>query len=60
METGIYIRAEVNGKWGSYDIGDPAISDQVVLRWLRESSIEDGKFYPRLVMVLLGRNRESV
>ena len=37
MKTGIYIRAEVDHKWGSWDIGDPAVSDEQVLSWLRSS-----------------------
>lgn len=35
MNTGIFIREKVNGEWGSFDIGDPNLSDNQVLEWLR-------------------------
>ena len=31
MKTGIFIRAQVNGEWGAYDIGEPELSDKQVL-----------------------------
>jgi len=59
-KTGILLRAEVDGKWGSYDIENPMLSDEAVLQWIREKAIGDDKFYPRLVMILLGRIRDNV
>ena len=35
METGIFIRAEIEGKWESVDIGDERIPDKEILLWLR-------------------------
>ena len=35
METGILIRANVDGGWQSLDIGDERIPDKEILRWLR-------------------------
>ena len=57
MKTGIFIREEVNGKWGSYDIGDERLSDKQVVGWLRQQCLTQNleTFYERLVIVLLGR-----
>ena len=57
METGIFIRAEVNGKWGNYDIGDKALNDVEVVRWMRQCYRDNGvEFYERLVLACLERN----
>jgi hypothetical protein len=34
LDTGIYIRAQIDGKWESIDIGDARTPAPVVLRWL--------------------------
>ena len=52
-ETGIFIRCQVDGKWGSHDIGEAPIPE--VCAWLR--SKEDG-FIESLVMNLIGRGKE--
>jgi hypothetical protein len=59
METGIFIRAQVDGKWGSYDIGDKTLSDKQVYEWLRR---DKGKniLAERCVMVLLDRDQNIV
>ena len=57
MNTGIFVRGEVEGVLDPWDIGDPKLDDVQVLRWLRESYKSHGsKFYERLVLTLLGRN----
>ena len=57
LETGIFVRCEVEGVFDNFDIGDPALDDVQVLRWLRETHKAQGtKFYERLVLSLLGRN----
>jgi len=59
--TGIEIRAEVDGKWGDYDLGDPRLPDETIIRWLRETAKKHGgKFYQRLIMVLLARSGRKV
>lgn len=55
-ETGIYIRAKVENKWQSVDIGDPRLPDKEVSDWLRKGGPE---MCLRTVMILLGRNREG-
>lgn len=54
METNIYIREQVNGKWGAYDIGDSRLTDDQVLAWLRS---RDGynPWAENTVLTLLGR-----
>ena len=57
MDTGIFVQGEVEGVFHAFDIGDPALDDVQVLRWLRQSHRDQGtKFYERLVLSLLGRN----
>lgn len=34
MNTGFYIRAKIDGRWESIDIGDTRLSADVLLRWL--------------------------
>jgi hypothetical protein len=34
METNIYIRAKVDGKWQSVDVADPRLPADMLLRWL--------------------------
>jgi len=59
MQTGIYIRALVQGIYRNYDIGDPELPDDEVVKWLREHEVESG-FMERLVLILLGRPRPVV
>ncbi len=54
MNTGIFIRAEVNGKYDSYDIADKAITDRQLLDWLRSRGGKN-EFAERCVMILLNR-----
>ena len=35
METGIFIRAEIDGKLIAVDIGDKRLPDDMLLEWLR-------------------------
>ena len=59
--TDILIRAEVDGKWGDYDMGDPRLPDETIIKWLRETARKHGgKFYQRIIMALLGRRASSV
>ena len=59
--TGILIRSEVDGKWDDYDIGDPRLPDETIIKWLRETAKKHGgKFYQRLIMALLGRRGSLV
>lgn len=61
MYTGIFIRAQVDGKWGSYDIGDPALPDSEVVGWMESRHDDAGhKYLMRLVMLLLDRSQDSV
>ena len=59
METGIFIRAQIDGKWDSVDIGDPRLSDEEVFKWLRSRGGKN-EFAERCVMVLLERNQDIV
>lgn len=34
MNTGVYIRAKIDGRWESIDIGDTRLPADVLLRWL--------------------------
>jgi hypothetical protein len=56
FETGIYIRAEIDGKWQAVDIGDPRLPDDELLLWLRTLPA-DGLI--RCVLLLLGRTRAA-
>jgi len=57
MKTGIFIRVQVNGKWGAYDIGDGLVSDEQVLEWLRSRG-DNNPWAENTVMALLGRRQE--
>jgi hypothetical protein len=59
METGIFIRAQIDGKWDSVDIGDPKLPDAEVLKWLRSRGGRN-EFAERCVMVLLKRDQDIV
>ena len=59
METGIFIRAQIGGKWDSVDIGDSRLSDKQVLDWLRSRGGKN-EWAERCVMILLGRNQNIV
>ena len=54
MDTGIFIRAQVNGKWDAYDIGDKALSDKQVLDWMRSRE----HCAEQVAMLFLDRNQE--
>lgn len=56
METGIFIRVQVDGKWGAYDIGDSLVSDEQVLEWLRSRG-DSNPWAENTVMALLGREQ---
>lgn len=54
--TDIIIRAEVDGKWGDYDIGDPKLSNEQILDWLNKQAEGLGPdFYKRVILTLLNR-----
>lgn len=59
MQTGIYIRACPGISYKNYDIGDPELPDEEVVKWLREHEEESG-FMERLVLILLGRPKPIV
>lgn len=54
MKTGIYIRAEIEGKWESVDIGDKRLSNEQVLEWLKSRG-GDNPWAENCVLLLLGR-----
>jgi len=56
METGIFIRAEINGKWDAVDIGDKRLSDEKILEWLRSRGGEN-VWAENCVLVLLDREQ---
>lgn len=58
IETGIYIRAMINGKWESVDIGDDRLSDKEVLKWLRSRG-GSNPWAENVVLLLLGREQIS-
>ena len=60
MKTFIFIRANVDGRWKNYDIGDPKLPDAVVASWIHTKSDGDPRFLRRLVMLLLGRDIEAI
>jgi len=61
MDTRIFIRAKVNDKWDSYDIGDPKLPDSEVVSWLTSKYQDTGhKYLMRLVMLLLNRDQSSI
>ena len=55
MKTGIFIRAKVNGKWDSVDIGDVRLPDAEVATWLSSSGGEN-VMAEKVAMILLGRD----
>jgi hypothetical protein len=57
VETGIFIRAFVNDRYGSFDIGDKALTDKQVLDWMRGKGNNCAE---RVAMLLLGRDQDSV
>lgn len=56
METGIFVRAEIGGKWQSVDIGDPRFTDKEVLKWLRSRG-GNNPWAENCVLSLLGREQ---
>ncbi len=59
METGIFIRAQVDGKWDSVDIGDVRLPDAEIATWLRSRGGKN-EWAEQCVMILLGRDPKSV
>ncbi len=56
MKTGIFIRAKIQHEWEVIDIGDPRLSDERVLEWLRSR----GGYNPwaeNVALWLLGRQQ---
>lgn len=54
--TGIFIRAKVDGAVGTYDIGDPRVPSLSVVSWLRSKGGRN-ILAENTVLVLLGRKR---
>ncbi len=54
METGIFIRAKLDDKWCSVDIGDNRITDQEILTWLKSRGGHN-PFAENCCLILLGR-----
>lgn len=59
MDTGIFIRAQVDGKWDSIDIGDLRLPDIEVTKWLRSRGGENA-WAEQVVMLLLGRDPKII
>jgi hypothetical protein len=57
-ETGIYIRARVDGRWQTVDIADPRLSNADLLAWLRDDPSR--RTAERVVLLLLGRDQSAV
>ena len=64
VETGIYIRAQIDGEWGNVDIADPRLYIGDLFGWLEQQGKPNyvaGKgnfFFHKLVASLLGRREE--
>ncbi len=56
METNIFIRAQIDGKWVSVDIGDERLSSEEVVSWLR-SRKDDSPWVENVVLCLLGKEQ---
>ena len=56
MKTGVFIRANINGKWDSVDIGDKRLSDEKILEWLRSRGGHN-QWAENCVLLLLGRKQ---
>jgi len=56
MKTGIYIRVQVGGNWGAYDIADPQVSDEQILTWLRSRGGKNA-WAEDCVLAILGRGQ---
>jgi hypothetical protein len=54
--TGIYVRAMLEGKWGSYDIAE--LDRDSLSRWLRSRG-GSNQFAEHVVMLLLGHSPEA-
>lgn len=55
--TGVLIRAEVNGKWDTFDLGDPRLSNKQIKEWMRQQYLKEGnEFNLRLALILLSRD----
>lgn len=55
METGIFVRVCLEGKWQSVDIGDEQLPDEEVCKWLRTGG--NNPLAENTVMEFLGRKR---
>jgi len=58
--TGIYIRAEIDGKWESVDIADPRLPEDQLVRWLRGGTAPERELAVRVCLILLGRDQDAV
>jgi len=54
METGIFIRVKVNGKWDSVDIADERIPTNDILTWLRSRG-GCNPWAENTLLIILGR-----
>ena len=58
MKTGIYIRVQVGGEWGAYDIADPQVTNEQVLAWLRSRGGKNA-WAEDCVLAILGRRQAA-
>jgi hypothetical protein len=56
--TGIFIRAEIDGKWQAVDIADPRLPDDQLVQWLRTTPERETAV--RVCLMLLGRDQDAV
>ena len=56
MNTGIFIRAQINGQWMSIDIGDKTLSNEQFLEWLHSKGGKGG-YEEQLILLLLERKQ---
>jgi len=54
IETGILIRAEIDGRWGPVDIGDDQLPVDQLVNWLRSKGGAN-PFAENLMLMFLGR-----
>lgn len=56
VETGIFIRTQIDGKWINADIGDERIPDHIILTWLRSRG-GNNPWAENVVLQLLDREQ---
>ena len=54
MDTNIFIRAQIGGKWGAVDIGDEKLTAAEIVAWLRSRG-EHNSWAENVVLALLGK-----